>query len=104
MARLEAETQAEILAAYANHPRVVLWRQNTGALAIGKRFVRFGLPGQADISGLIAPTGRALFIEVKSDRGRQSPQQVTFQRFVEKHGGLYVLARSLSDVRGALGE
>lgn len=104
MARLEAETQREILAAYANHPRVVLWRQNTGAAAIGKRFVRFGLPGQADISGLIAPSGRALFIEVKSDTGKQSEVQRTFQRFVERSGAIYILARSVDDVRKAVGE
>lgn len=99
----ESVVQGEILKHYANHTRVVLWRQNTGAAKFGKSFVRFGLPGQADLSGVIAPSGRALFIECKSARGVQSPQQKVFQRFVEKHGGLYVLARTLDDVQQALG-
>lgn len=99
----ESVVQGAILKAYANHPRIVLWRQNTGAARIGKRFVRFGLPGQADLQGVIAPSGRALFIECKSARGVQSDAQKTFQRFVEKHGGLYVLARTLDEVVAALG-
>jgi len=100
---VESVVQGEILKRYANHPRVALWRQNTGAAKFGKSFVRFGLPGQADLSGVLSPSGRALFIECKSDTGKQSPQQKVFQRFVEKHGGIYVLARSLSDVEAALG-
>jgi hypothetical protein len=99
----ESVVQGEILRRYENHPRVALWRQNTGAAKFGKSFVRFGLPGQADLSGLLSPSGRGLFIECKSDRGKQSPQQEVFQRFVEKHGALYVLARTLKDVQVALG-
>lgn len=99
----ESVVQGEILKRYANHPRVALWRQNTGAAKFGKSFVRFGLPGQADLSGILSPSGRAVFIECKSDRGKQSPEQITFQRFIEKHGGLYVLARTLNDVQVALG-
>lgn len=99
----ESVVQGEILRVYANHPRVCLWRQSTGAARIGGRFVRFGLKGQADLQGVIAPSGQALFIECKSARGVQSPEQRTFQRLVEKHGGLYVLARTLEDVAAALG-
>jgi hypothetical protein len=99
----ESIVQGRILKAYAGHSRIVLWRQNTGAARIGKRFVRFGLPGQADLQGVIAPFGRALFIECKSTIGKQSEAQVTFQRFVEKHGALYIVARELSDVTKVIG-
>jgi hypothetical protein len=98
----EAETQAAILKAYRGHPRIALWRQNTGAARIGSRFVRFGLKGAADLQGLIAPGGRALFVEVKSPTGQQSKEQIAFQRLIEKHGGIYVLARSVWDVERAL--
>lgn len=101
---LEAETQKAILDAYSGHPRIALWRQNTGAARIGNRFVRFGLKGAADLCGVISPEGRALFIEVKSPTGKQSPEQHAFERLVTKHGALYVLARSLTDVTNALGE
>ena len=101
----ESVVQGEILKAYQNHPNIKLWRQNVGAARMsGGAFVRFGLPGQADISGIIAPSGRALFIEVKSATGRQSPKQVVFQRFVERYGAVYVLARGLSDVQKVLSD
>lgn len=98
----EAAVQAAILNAYRGHPRICIWRQNTGAARIGSRFVRFGLPGQADLQGIIAPSGRALFIECKSARGVQSEVQRVFERFVVKHGAIYVLARTLRDVEEAL--
>lgn len=64
--------------------------------------MRFGTPGQADISGILAPSGRRIEIECKSATGRQSEQQRRFQAMIEKHGGLYVLARSTADVAAVL--
>jgi hypothetical protein len=63
--------------------------------------VRFGVPGQADISGLLS-SGRRVEIEVKSATGRQSPQQRAFEAMISKFGGLYILARSVEDVELAL--
>lgn len=99
---LEAETQKQILDAYKGHPTVCLWRNNVGAARIGKRFVRFGLRGSADLQGLIGPGGRALYVEVKAPDGVQSPEQIAFQRLVTKFGAIYVLAESVDDVRRAL--
>lgn len=93
----EAETQAAILKAYP-----WLWRNNVGAVRIGQRFVRFGLKGSADLQGVLAPSGRAVFIEVKAARGKQSPEQVAFERMVTARGAIYVLAKSVDDVRRAL--
>jgi hypothetical protein len=100
---VESIVQGEILKRYANHPRCCLWRQSTGAARIGGRFVRFGLKGQSDLQGMLLPSGQALFVECKSDIGKQSPEQIAFQRLVEKYGGKYVLARTLDDVATALG-
>lgn len=94
----EAETQAAILAHFQGHPRVALWRTNTGAVKIEGRYLRFGLKGQSDLQGIIAPEGRALFVEVKSATGKLRPEQEVFRRLVEKHGALWILARSLDDV------
>lgn len=94
----------DILAAWGAHPRVRIWRQNTGkAYPPGSdRLVTFGVLGQGDISGIVAPSGRRLEIECKSARGRQREDQETFQRVIERFGGVYVLARSVEDVDRAL--
>lgn len=98
----EAQIQQEILLYLGTRTDLRAWRSNAGA-AIGQRgLIRFGLQGQADISGLMLPEGRRIEIEVKTDRGRQSEQQRKFQRMIEKHGGLYVVARSVEDVREGL--
>ncbi len=43
--------------------------------------------------------GRTLYIEIKTATGRQSPYQVEFQQMLEAHGGIYILARGVEDVR-----
>ena len=63
--------------------------------------IRYGVPGQADLTGLIAG-GRRLEIEVKSETGRQSDEQRHYQHWIESRGGLYILARSVDDVRMGL--
>jgi len=39
-------------------------------------------------------------IEVKSDKGRQSPEQKQVEEFITKLGGHYILARGIEDVEG----
>lgn len=94
----EAETQSQILAAYQGHPLLRLWRNNVGAAKIGNRFVRFGLPGSSDLMGVLAPSGRAVFIEVKSTDGLLRKAQVAFKQMVMGQGAIWILARSLDDV------
>lgn len=98
----EAEIQHEILKAWGAHPALRIARVNTGAAMVGRRLIRFNPPGTADIVGIIAPTGRMLMIEVKSAGGKQRKAQAIMQRIVTTFGGLYVLARSLTDVDVAL--
>lgn len=101
--RRESETQAAILGYLATRRDIRAARMNTGAARDQRgHFIRFGVPGQADILGIIAPHGRVLAIEVKSQRGQQSQQQRRFQAMIEKFGGLYILARSVADVERAL--
>ena len=97
----EKELQNEILRTFGTIPRLRIWRANTGVAQIDKRFIRFGIPGQADLTGIL-PDGRRLEIEAKSPTGRQSDDQKNFQRMIEKFDGLYVLARSVDDVWNAL--
>ena len=99
----EKQVQNAILREFGTRPELRLWRQNTGAARVGRRFVRFGVPGQADLTGILRG-GRRLEIEIKSPIGRQTPDQRAFQAMIERFGGLYVLARSVEDVRHAIGD
>ena len=79
----EKRLQNEILRAFGTKRWMRLWRANTGVAQIGSRVVRFGVPGQADLTGIL-PGGRRLEIEVKSDGGRQTEDQSNFQRMIER--------------------
>lgn len=84
-----------ILLRLGRDPRVRVWRNNTGAFRdVTGRLVRYGLPGSADITGIMRRGGRRLEIEAKTETGRQTDQQRAFQRMVETWGGVYILARS----------
>lgn len=60
--------------------------------------ISFGKVGQTDITGIIAPHGRGLYIEVKTGTGRLSPDQKLFRDMIIKHGGLHIECRKLSDL------
>ncbi len=42
--------------------------------------------------------GVTLYIEAKTDHGKQSLYQKQFQADIEEHGGLYLIARSYTDI------
>jgi hypothetical protein len=93
-------------------------RMNTGAMKIGKRFTRFGRPGTADIlatpkvesadwCGLLIVRIKAphpLWIECKSDSGKQTEDQQFFQAEVEAQGHAYLLVRDVDTLRDWLKE
>jgi len=84
-------------------PDLVLWRNNVGmAWMKNGAPVRFGVggPGAADLVGMYR--GRAVFVEIKTPTGRQSPEQRTFQQLVERKGGTYAILRSVDDARAWL--
>jgi hypothetical protein len=72
------------------------WRNNTGVATYAESKVRYGLGvGSADLVGIYK--GRFIAVEVKAEKGRQSPEQKAWQACVERAGGLYVLARSVEE-------
>ena len=97
----ERQIMNSIFRDFGTKPSLRIWRQNCGVARIGTRVIRFGIPGQADLTGIL-PDGRRLEIEVKSPTGRQTPEQVAFQNMIEKFHGIYILARSTDDVRQQL--
>ncbi len=76
-----------------------VWRQNSLGFAVGGHMYRSGIPGLPDIIGM-TKTGTFLGIEVKDIKksSKQSDNQLEFQRLTNANGGIYVLARSISDV------
>ena len=87
---------------YEGDPNAValFWRQNTGAARSGSRLIRFGVPGQADITGIVR--GRRIEIEGKTDDGRQSQAQRTFQARVSQCGAVYLVVRSADETEAAV--
>lgn len=85
---------------------VLCWRNNNAPTWDQKLNSGYGgyrtnnvMAGVADILGIMPDgSGRFLAIEVKTPRGQQSAQQLLFQKRVERAGGVYVLARQISDV------
>lgn len=94
----EAQILRAIHARLGARPDLRLWRVNVGvAVPIGQacprcrdKAIRFGLPGMADLQGIIAPTGQLLSIECKSDTGRMTPEQEAWSAMVTKFGGLSI--------------
>ncbi len=58
-----------------------------------------GLGSYPGLSDLVAmKDGRTIHLEIKTPRGKQKANQVTFQENVESAGGTYKVARCLEDV------
>lgn len=89
----EAATQRHLLAILGPVPQLHIERTNTGVAVDPRtgRHVRFGTPGAPDVRLTVA--GRAVAIEVKSPRGRQSDDQRRWQAAHERAGGVYLLCR-----------
>lgn len=88
--------------------RILAWRVNTGAMVWpghhnGKsRFIRFGPKGQADIQGILSPSGRFLALEVKRSRGIATPDQLDWLQRVRDAGGVASVVRSWTEVEELL--
>lgn len=77
-------------------PHGVWWRNNVGAVQVGKRFVRFGVPGMSDIQGVW--DGASWFIECKMPKGTLSASQVAFRDAVGAARAYYAVVRSIQDL------
>lgn len=104
----ESQLQSLILLALSEAGCKV-WRCETAGVWVGRvihrtggsvtladaRMIQAGLTkGGADIIG-IAPDGRFLSVEVKTETGRIRPEQEVFLQVVRKAGGIAGVARSV---------
>ncbi len=102
MSTPESKIQAAVLR-YLHEQGVFAWRQNNLAIFDPKMNgyrEHNGLRGVPDILAVI--NGRFVGFEIKTPKGRQSADQLLFQKRVERHGGKYFIIRSLDDVKIAL--
>ncbi len=83
------------------------YRSNSGAFALGdgksSRFVRFGVKGLADITGILHD-GRALYVECKMLGKKLTLDQRSFRLQVESTGGVYLLVYSVDELAAMLGQ
>lgn len=103
---------------YLKLKKIFHWRNNTGALKTeAGGFMRFGATGSPDIF-VVLPTltvqqrlnadgtfgeedhtfGQIIGLEVKNEKGKQSDNQLAWQKDFVAAGGEYHLVRSLDDV------
>jgi len=99
----EAAIQVDIMHAFGSRPEIRLWRINVvGARTAAGRLIRSAPKGHADLAGILWPTGRAIYIEVKSSKGKLSTQQRRFGDMILRMGGIWVCAKSVQDVERAI--
>lgn len=111
----ETSIQNAILLALSSAGCLV-WRVETAGAWVGRQIHREGdtvtlanarmfttglVKGGSDIIG-IAPGGRFLAVEVKTDKGRTTPEQDRFLEAVRKAGGIAGVARSPAEALSLL--
>lgn len=94
----ESQILADILLAIGNNPNWRAFRQNTGAVKTGDRFIRFNVPGWPDVIVLFRGGGFA-FIEVKTAKGKLREEQKTFQALCERMGWPHMVARDVESAK-----
>lgn len=108
----ESVIKNEIIKKLGSDPDYLIWNNPTGtgkSMTPPYQVIKFGLKGSPDIIGCVKTTitpdmvgkqiGVALGVEVKTEIGRQRPEQISFQRAWEMRGGIYILARSHENLK-----
>jgi hypothetical protein len=90
---------------YLHYRGIFCWRNNQGVIPTGRgTYRRFaGLRGVSDILGVL-DKGRFLAVEVKSLKGKTSPEQTAFLARVTSLGGVACVVRSVEELEKDLQE
>ena len=90
----ESDIQNEIRLAL--NPYAIIFRANVGKVRMADgRFFDTGLPrGYSDLSGFRKSDGKAIFLEIKTDRGRLRDDQKKFIETVSQYDVIVGVARS----------
>ncbi len=97
---LEKDIQ-NVICEYLQIKNIFFWRQNTLPIFDKNRgtyrsMPKFSLKGVADI--IVIKDGKAIFLEVKRPKGKQSEDQKLFEENAKANGAEYHLVTSLDDV------
>lgn len=104
MGQIENDVKQKILEA-CGHGDVRLWNHPVGGMSVNDRFYKFGMgKGASDLIGIkrrvirIEDIGKVLgqfiAIEVKTDIGQASEEQLNFINVIRQFGGLAGIARN----------
>jgi hypothetical protein len=95
---LELDFQRRLHLTVGRRRDLRVWRQNVGTIvrrdARGRHCGVFhaGPPkGASDFSGVVMPEGWRLEVEMKSAKGKRSPQQIRWAAFMDRAGAVYAL-------------
>jgi elongation factor P hydroxylase len=71
-----------------------------GRSAVGQmQLIAMGLrPGAADMV-VILPEGRVVWVEVKDEKGKQSPSQIKFENRVRELGHNYYVVKNIEQIK-----
>lgn len=108
-AKVNKAIASELKASYVK----IYWRNNSGAVVVGKnddrRFLQFGVPGSSDWIGQVPMSGRLLAIEAKRPyirgvqaRGKLTEDQAKFLAQVNADGGVAICVDNAEVVRKVL--
>jgi hypothetical protein len=96
---------------YLNLKHIPFWRMNTGVASYtnpsGKQYhVQYGERGMPDflLALKVKDAWHIAFCEVKTRRGKLSPNQEWFKQYAQQQGICYVLARSVDDLEQGIEE
>lgn len=96
----EGLIQDEIRLVLGAEPSAVFWRNNLSTVMMPNgSYVKLGVGGKGatDLIGVFR--GRACFLEIKTDVGRLSPEQVRFGELVKAKGAEHAVLRSADEAR-----
>lgn len=78
----------------------VMFRINVGSFKVGDRIISTGVPkGFPDLFGFRRTDGKAIFLEVKTPKGKLRKEQEVFKEALSKQNIIYGVARSLEEAR-----
>lgn len=97
----EAEIQNRIRCALSEYG--IVCRMSSGIFQTeGGRYVRTGIPGIPDLL-FLGPNGQVVWIEVKTAKGRLSPEQLKFIETLRRKGHTVGVARTVTDALELIG-
>ena len=103
----EAQIQNEIIVWYRNnyqmHGKGLIFSVANEATYLNKKFKNTGtMPGVSDL--IVVTPNKTIFVELKTEKGSQSENQIKFQKAIENLNHKYYLIRSIEQFKNIFNE